>query len=77
MISALSIFGVYISIKNKVERVPFDIKEAVASTKDAIWEILLPVIILLGFFGGLFTIVETGAIAVVYSLILTMISKVD
>ena len=38
--------------------------------KDAAGELFLPILILAGYFGGFFTLVETGAVSVVYSLIL-------
>ena len=62
----------FTAVTHKVKPVPFQIKEAAASIKDSFWEILLPVIILLGYFGGLFTLVETGAVAVIYALIIEL-----
>jgi tripartite ATP-independent transporter DctM subunit len=62
--------GVFTALRHKVKPVPFQIKEAGKAVKEAAWEILLPVIILLGYFGGLFTLVETGAVAVIYALII-------
>ncbi|KJS81019.1 MAG: C4-dicarboxylate ABC transporter permease [Peptococcaceae bacterium BICA1-8] len=45
------------------------LKEVWASFKDAIWAILMPVIILGGIYGGIFTPTEAANIAVVYGLI--------
>lgn len=44
------------------------IREVVDSFKDAIWGILMPVIILGGIYGGVFTPTEAGNVAVVYGL---------
>jgi tripartite ATP-independent transporter DctM subunit len=52
-------------------------KDAVLSLRESLGEILLPVIILLGYFGGITTIVETSAIAVLYSAILVIFVKKD
>ncbi len=55
--------------RSKAETVPFRLREAGATFLESIWEILLPVIVLLGFFLGITTLVETAAIAAVYVLI--------
>ncbi|MBA7692148.1 hypothetical protein ES703_100706 [subsurface metagenome] len=70
MVLTLSIIGVVSAVRNKSKRTPFELKEAVISVRESIWEILLPVIIILGFFLGITTLVETGAIAVMYALII-------
>jgi len=72
MVITICGIGVFTAVTHKVKPVPFQIKEAAASIKDSFWEILLPVIILLGYFGGLFTLVETGAVAVIYALIIEL-----
>jgi C4-dicarboxylate transporter DctM subunit len=77
MVITICGIGVFTAVTHKVKPVPFQIKEAVASIKDSFWEILLPVIILLGYFGGLFTLVETGAVAVIYALIIELVVHRD
>jgi C4-dicarboxylate transporter DctM subunit len=72
MVITICGIGVFTAVTHKVKPVPFQIKEAAAAIKDSFWEILLPVIILLGYFGGLFTLVETGAVAVIYALIIEL-----
>ncbi len=47
----------------------FSLKECWLSFKDAIWALLVPVIILGGIYSGIFTPTEAGAVAVVYGLI--------
>ena len=63
--------------RTRRETIPFRLKEAAGSFLESIWEILLPVIILLGFFLGLTTLVETGAIAVVYVLVVELVIHRD
>jgi C4-dicarboxylate transporter DctM subunit len=70
MVLALCVFGVLTALKNKVERVPFELREAWQALRESWWEILLPVIILVGYFTGITTLVETGAIAVLYALVI-------
>lgn len=68
MVLTVSILGIFSAKKHNVERKKFSLEEAISSLKNSIWEIMLPVIILLTFFGGYTTLVETGAVAVVYTL---------
>jgi len=70
MVLAMIIFGVWYALKNKVAREHFVLKEAFSATKNSFWEILLPVIVVFGYFGGITTLVESGAIAVIYVLII-------
>jgi tripartite ATP-independent transporter DctM subunit len=74
MMFALIILGVGAAVKRKeTMRTPFSIKEAVSSLHGAIWEVLLPVIILVSYFGGLTTLVETAALAAVYAFVVETI----
>lgn len=77
MIITLAILVISKAWKNRNDRVKFQPREAARSFKDAVWEILLPVVIIIGFFSGLTTIVETGAIAVIYVLIIEVIVHRD
>jgi tripartite ATP-independent transporter DctM subunit len=61
--------GVVVSIRRKNERTPFEPTEAMGALKSAMSEILLPVVIVVAFFGGLTTLVETAALAVAYVLV--------
>jgi C4-dicarboxylate transporter DctM subunit len=69
MVLTLCLFGVVTAVTRKVQRVPFQIREAALAAKGALWEILLPVLILLGYFMGITTLVETGAVAVLYAIV--------
>jgi len=69
MVIALCIFGVVTAMTRKIERIPFVLVEAWAAVKESVWEILLPVLILLLYFLGLTKLVETGAVAVIYALV--------
>ena len=73
MVATLVIIGVYIAIREKQKAKPFSLKEALSSLKESIWEILLPILILFLFLSGITTLVETGAIAVVYVLAVDML----
>jgi C4-dicarboxylate transporter, DctM subunit len=77
MVLALSAVGVVTALRGKVKRVPFSGREALSAMKDGIGEVLLPVIIILAYFGGFTTLIETGALAVVYTLVLEVFIKRD
>ena len=50
-------------------RMPFRVGEAGAAIWEAKWELLLPVVILVGLFGGFATTVEVAALAVLYAFV--------
>ena len=77
LVLTLSIIGIITAIRNKVSRVPFRIKEALSSVRESIWEIFLPVIIILGYFLGFTTLVETAAVAVIYAIIIEVFVNRD
>lgn len=69
IVVAFCTVGVVVSIRRGVRPVAFDAREAILAIRESIGEIMLPVVIITAFFSGLTTIVETGALAVVYVLI--------
>lgn len=77
MVLALCVVGVITALRTRVELVPFRAREALLAVGGSFWELLLPVIILLGYFMGLTTLVETGAIAVLYSLVVEVLIHRD
>ena len=70
MVTALSVMGIIAAVKSGVKPVPFKLSELFPAVKGAVGELLLPVIILLGIFRGVTTIIETGAVAVIYLIFL-------
>lgn len=52
-----------------VERTRFNLKEAMVALWEAKWEILLPLITLVGIFGGFATLVEAAALTALYALV--------
>ncbi len=77
MVLALIFMGIRQAVKKKIKPVPFNLNEGIATGKESLGELLLPAIILIGFFSGLTSIVETGAVAAVYSIILVVFIKKD
>ncbi|MCI6157769.1 TRAP transporter large permease [Peptoniphilaceae bacterium SGI.137] len=67
---ALIIAAILIGRKTKLKSLPkATSKERWLAFKDAFWGLLMPVIILGGIYGGIFTPTEAAAVAVVYGLI--------
>ncbi len=76
MIAAIAVGGLFL-LKRRERRSSFSISDAAVSLKESIWEVLLPVIILVCFFGGLTTLVESSALAVVYIFIVEVFINRD
>ena len=76
LVISVSIAGIVYSKKKKLKKTKIDFKAISKSVKESIWELLLPFVILYCYFSGLTTLVETGSIAVLYTLIIeTFIHK--
>jgi tripartite ATP-independent transporter DctM subunit len=67
MVALVSAWGVYQGVRNRAERTRFSGAEAVGAMWAAKWELAIPAIVLIGLFGGFGTLVEAGAITVVYA----------
>jgi tripartite ATP-independent transporter DctM subunit len=61
------------------ERMPFNLREAGKATYAALGDLILPDIIIGGFFGGILTIVETAAMAALWAILLETViyRKID
>ncbi len=68
MLGLVAAWGVREGLRTGAGRTTFDRYEALRATWGAKWEILLPIIVLVAIFGGFATIVESAALAALYSL---------
>jgi len=68
----MAIYAVYFGITKMkhVKRTPFQLKNVWAALKEAIWAVLMPVIILGGIYGGVFTPTEAAAVTIAYGAII-------
>ena len=62
----MSGWSLYQGKKERIVPKPFNFKKAVKACIDTKWELVIPVLILFGVFGGFTTLVETAALTVVY-----------
>ena len=60
-------YAVRTGILSGAKRTPFSLTELRGAIWEAKWDILLPVIVLLGIFGGFATVVESAAMTVLYA----------
>jgi tripartite ATP-independent transporter DctM subunit len=70
LIVLLSLYSFYSGMKSKVEREPFSFKTIKKAFLEAVWIVPLPLIVLCGIYGGIFTASEAAAVTVVYVLII-------
>ena len=75
MVLAMCMTGVITSLRRWNRPVPFDPGEAWQSLMESVWEIVMPVLIIVVYFSGIATLVETAAIAVAYVLVVEMIIR--
>ena len=66
MVTMVSAWGVLQALRCGAQRAKFSFSEARKAIWDAKWEIAVPFIVLIGLFGGFGTLVEAGAITVIY-----------
>jgi len=72
LVLTLSSMGVIRAIRNRSEMTRFVSREFRGALKASMGDLLLPVVLLVSYFTGLTTVVETAALAVTYTLLLTI-----
>jgi tripartite ATP-independent transporter DctM subunit len=77
LVLAMIIFSIIYAVKHKTERQSFQLKEALRALGSSFWEILLPFIIIIVYFGGLATLEESAALVVCYILIVEVLIHRD
>ena len=73
LVALLSVFCVFKSIRENVPKTEFHFKELIDATRDIVWELPLPLVVLGGIYSGYFAVSEAAAITAVYVLIAEMI----
>jgi tripartite ATP-independent transporter DctM subunit len=62
MVSCVAAVGIYMGLKHNAVREPFSFREAASAIWLAKWELLLPIIMVVGLFGGFGTLTEAAAL---------------
>jgi C4-dicarboxylate transporter, DctM subunit len=68
LVSAMVIMGITYALRHGVERQHFHLREALTALRESIWEILMPLVIFIGYFGVGLTLVKRFAVLVVFLL---------
>ena len=68
-------YGVFVGLRSERERTRFSRGELFEAVLEARWEILLPVVIFAGIFGGVLTLTEAAAVTTVYVFIVEVVLK--
>ncbi|MFP4267366.1 MAG: TRAP transporter large permease subunit [Spirochaetaceae bacterium] len=63
---AMMLIGIVVASRNKVKPIPFNAGEVVKGLKSSIWELLLPLLIIVLYFSGTASLIETASFSVVY-----------
>ena len=69
LILLLSAFSIYKSVRTDVPKTRFQFKELVGATREILWELPLPFVVLGGIYSGYFAVSEAAAITAVYVLL--------
>jgi len=77
LILAMIAIGLVNSFRDKMPTEKFNGKEAVSSLKESFLEILLPVILILGYFSGRLTLLQVSAFSVVYIAVVEVFIRKD
>ena len=77
LVLAMVIFGIVISVKTKIPVEKFEGRKALLALKESAFEILLPILLITGYFSGILSLVEIGAAAVLYVFIVEVFINRD
>lgn len=67
LVMAMVLIGIVFSVRTKVRRYPFQLREAASAFGRSIWELLLPLLIAFLYFGGIANLQESAAFAMLYA----------
>jgi tripartite ATP-independent transporter DctM subunit len=73
----LSLYSIFSAVRSKVEKHTTSLHEIVETTKAAKWELFIPVILMVGIFGGYVTLGEIASIMVAYVIMVEVLIHRD
>jgi len=69
LVGLVAAWGIRTGLLTGAGRTAFGLREAIASVWDAKWELILPFIIVAGYLSGLMSLVETGALTLLWTVV--------
>ncbi|GHT86993.1 TRAP transporter subunit DctM [Spirochaetia bacterium] len=66
LVLSTAVLGIVVSVRTKIPLEPFNLKKGALSLKNSLLEILLPFLLIGGYFSGILSLVEIGAAAAIY-----------
>jgi C4-dicarboxylate transporter DctM subunit len=73
----LSMYSMYKGVRGECRGITFDLQEFIATFRETIWEILLPVVIFGGIYSGFLAVSEAAVVTVVYVLLVALLINRD
>jgi tripartite ATP-independent transporter DctM subunit len=77
LVIAMIFFGILASRRIKIPVETFNPRKTLSVLKDSALEILLPLLLIAGYFSGLLSLVEVGAVSVIYSFVVEVLIHRD
>ena len=77
LIVILSIYSIFVAKRAHLSKTPFSLRVLVKTARQAKWELFIPVILIVGIFGGFVTLGEIASITVAYALIVEVLIHRD
>ncbi len=77
LILLLALYSIFIGKKSSVPKSKFSLVEVFKAVNGAKWELLIPAVVVVGIYGGFFTLGEIAAITVAYALIIEVFIHKD
>ena len=69
----LAIYSIFVGHKHKIERTPFVLSHLLSSSRGCVLDLMLPVVIIVGIFGGFVSIMEAAAATASYVLFIEVV----
>ncbi|MGD8315597.1 MAG: TRAP transporter large permease subunit [Syntrophobacterales bacterium] len=77
LIVLLSIYSMYKGVRSECKIISFNSRELLDTTRETIWEILLPVVVFGGIYSGFLAVSEAAVVTVVYVLAVALLINRD
>ena len=77
LVVLLSIYSMYKGVRGECRIISFDSRELLDTTRETIWEILLPVVVFGGIYSGFLAVSEAAVVTVIYVLAVALLINRD